>query len=72
MQLVPDATSYATRKNAVRKLTQVFGKGFEQSQELRWGIIAQADGRFSPFITLDSCNGNVGAVAQAGICIIGS
>jgi len=45
--LCSEASSYATRENAIRKLNKTVR--FER----RWIIIAQPDGRFSPAIFME-------------------
>ena len=62
-----NANSYATRNNAIAKLTKVCG---ERLCEYHWVIIAQEDGRFSPLVMLSEDQaGEAFIFANSGICV---
>ena len=65
-----NANSYATRNNAIAKLTKMVG---ERLCEYHWVIVAQEDGRFSPMVMLHG-DQSIEAVifAQNGICCTAS
>jgi hypothetical protein len=69
MNIIDKPKGYATRKNAVARLSKVLG---ETLDDHRWFIIALSSGRFQPAVTVGSTHGNCGAYAQAGIAVIGS
>ena len=65
-----NANSYATRKNAITKLTKFVSERLGNSLEsYHWVIIAQEDGRFSPMVMLYG-DQSIEAIifAQSGIC----
>lgn len=67
MQAFKEASSFATRKNAVRKLEKVLG---DKLPTFDWVIIAQEDGRFSPLVTLWGEQTTLAAaLAGAGVCV---
>ena len=69
MSIFANASSFATRKNAVRKLRKVLGDDLDN---IHWAVIAQEDGRFSPVVRLGSNSDWLpAALCQAGICVIG-
>jgi len=67
-QVCPEAYSYATRENALKKLNKVLG---DNIGSVRYIIIAQTDGRFSPAILASSNLPFVTQYAHEGICVIG-
>lgn len=71
MQLVPNAHSYVSYRTAKLHLHKVFGPDLDQ---LRWFIIAQEDGRFTPAIHFDTDAQrklNLAAVIEKNIAVIG-
>lgn len=69
MQILKNNQGYATRQNAIRKITKALGDALDDH---RWFIIALPNGRFMPAVTVDSTAGNVGAYASAGLAVVGS
>ena len=68
-----NANSYATRKNAITKLTKFVNDSLGKSLEAyHWIIVAQEDGRFSPMVMLHG-EQSIEAVifANNGICVMG-
>ena len=65
-----NANSYATRKNAITKLTKFVNDRLGKSlDDYHWVIIAQEDGRFSPMVMLFADQGIEAIIfAQSGIC----
>ena len=70
MQQFANASSFASRKNAITKLTRVLG---DDLAKVHYFIIVQEDGRFTPVVNVHgtalACAG--AAIAQAGIAVIG-
>jgi len=67
LQVCKEAHSYATRENALLKLKKTLGEDFET---VRYIIVAQTDGRFSPAVIL-SDNVNVTYLIHNNVCVIG-
>lgn len=69
MQIFANASSFASRKNAITKLTKVLG---ERLPDFQWMVITQEDGRFTPVVNLrDIQRVEAAALAHAGICVLG-
>ena len=69
MQLLKNANSYATRKNAVKKLERELGKINESIESVTWFIMAQEDGRFSPVVQIGA-RVELLALPHVGIAIV--
>jgi len=69
MQILKNNQGYATRQNAIRKITKALGDSLDDH---RWFIIALPNNRYMPAVTVDSTAGNVGAYASAGLAVVGS
>lgn len=65
-----NASSFASRKNAIAKLTRVLG---DDLPKIHWFIIAQEDGRFTPVANVRGTRlaTAAAAIAQAGVAVIG-
>jgi hypothetical protein len=49
MQIITSTRTYATRENAIKALTKVFGDQL-QTPTVRWLIAVKEDGRFVPTV----------------------
>ena len=73
MQVCPDMNSYKTYDNAYKKLKRELGDALETG-DVRYVIIAQADGRFSPAILSSSDivqQYGLASILHSGIAVIG-
>lgn len=68
MQIVTKAKSFATYNNAVKKLKHLLGDELDQ---VRWFVIAQSDGRFTPAVAVGGASVGLAFLAHEGVAVIG-
>lgn len=53
MRIVPQAPSYATLANAEKALVKALSLTRWDAESVRWAVLAQADGRYTPAVFPD-------------------